>query len=95
MNEQAPGLTVGLVVRDTARDRLGEVVDLGERRVRLRPVDGGREWEADPGRVVVLGRHGSLRVELALVNQRSRAAADVRSRGGEAVWGRAASPWRP
>jgi hypothetical protein len=38
-------LDVGMVVRDTKRDRIGRVMECGPCRVHLRPVCGGREWE--------------------------------------------------
>ncbi|KJY42177.1 hypothetical protein VR41_08920 [Streptomyces sp. NRRL B-1568] len=39
---------IGKVVRDTARDRLGQVMGRVGPRYQLRPVKGGREWEAKP-----------------------------------------------
>jgi hypothetical protein len=40
---------VGTLVRDTATDRVGVYMGRGGPYALLRPVGGGREWEAQPG----------------------------------------------
>lgn len=42
---------VGALARDTYRNRLGEVMETSPTRVFLRPLGGGREWEARPSEV--------------------------------------------
>ncbi|MCM2577321.1 hypothetical protein [Streptomyces meridianus] len=39
---------VGSVARDAARDEVGEVMEVQEGRIFLRPLGGGREWDALP-----------------------------------------------
>lgn len=39
---------VGSVARDAARDEVGEVMEVQEGRIFLRPLGGGREWDAVP-----------------------------------------------
>jgi hypothetical protein len=41
------GPEVGAVVMDTKRGELGRVMEVGTRKVALRPVTGGVEWWAD------------------------------------------------
>ncbi|WP_030779625.1 hypothetical protein [Streptomyces sp. NRRL S-920] len=41
----------GDLVIDTARQRLGRVMDHVGNRLQLRPPGGGREWDADPAYV--------------------------------------------
>ncbi|SFD33507.1 MULTISPECIES: hypothetical protein [Streptomyces] len=71
-SEELPGLERGQLVRDTARDQVGEVMDFVGGRVQLRPLAGGREWDADRERVTVLDARESLRVRVAVENRRSR-----------------------
>ncbi|OEV06193.1 hypothetical protein AN219_35380, partial [Streptomyces nanshensis] len=47
----APLPANGTVVMDEACGRVGEVMDREGGRLQLRPVRGGREWDADPARV--------------------------------------------
>lgn len=42
---------IGTLVVDTARQRIGRVMDCVGRRLQLRPPGGGREWDADPASV--------------------------------------------
>jgi hypothetical protein len=65
---------VGDVVRDIACDRVGTVMDQVGPHVQLRPLAGGREWEADPGQLRPVSRSELLRAHLAEVNARSRRA---------------------
>ncbi|MEU3354991.1 hypothetical protein [Streptomyces sp. NPDC037389] len=41
-------MAVGSLAMDTQRDRVGEVMAATRERVFLRPLGGGREWEATP-----------------------------------------------
>ncbi|SFC48626.1 hypothetical protein [Streptomyces aidingensis] len=65
-------LVPGVLVRDAVLDRVGEVREVRGRRVYLRPPAGGREWEADPEKLTVLGEAEALRVRVAVENRRSR-----------------------
>ncbi|WP_330166879.1 hypothetical protein [Streptomyces sp. HB2AG] len=72
----APGgagrLPVGTLAVDTARDRVGVVMDHVGGRVNLRPLGGGREWDADPGRVRPADRADELRTRVREANAESR-----------------------
>ncbi|MER7840924.1 hypothetical protein ABTY98_34785 [Streptomyces sp. NPDC096040] len=59
----------GTLVIDTARDRLGYVMGREEPYVQLRPVAGGREWDADPAHV----RRATDEERLRAVAERTRA----------------------
>jgi hypothetical protein len=78
MTAPAPGPATpppGTAVRDTARDRVGVVMGHVGTYLQLRPLSGGREWDADPRRVRPLTPPELLRARLAEVNERSRAGA--------------------
>ncbi|RCG25504.1 hypothetical protein DTL70_08920 [Streptomyces diacarni] len=64
--------TVGSAVRDPARDRVGVVMAAEGPRLQLRPLGGGREWDADPDRVRLLTHAELLSARVAEVNARSR-----------------------
>lgn len=72
----APPPAAGAVVVDEACGRVGEVVGevvAGEAvLLRLRPVRGGREWNADPHRVRAATPAERLQATLAAVNAASR-----------------------
>ncbi|WP_313896090.1 hypothetical protein [Streptomyces sp. YIM 98790] len=70
--QQTPDLRVGVVARDTSRDRVGEVMEVGRIWVHLRPLGGGREWQADREDVRVVGDAESLSARVAVANRRSR-----------------------
>ncbi|WP_227025553.1 hypothetical protein [Streptomyces tsukubensis] len=53
-------------------NRVGEYRGLAGPYWALRPVGGGREWEAEPGRVRPAKPIERLRAEVALCNARSR-----------------------
>lgn len=63
---------VGAAVRDTRHGRVGIVMAHDGPYVQLRPLNGGREWDADPGRVQLLSPAELLSARLAEVNERSR-----------------------
>ncbi|MET9390842.1 hypothetical protein ABZY20_10595 [Streptomyces sp. NPDC006624] len=63
---------LGTAVRDTVRDRVGRVVGHQGRCLRVRPLGGGREWDADPRDVRPLSQDELLSALLAEVNARSR-----------------------
>ncbi|MER6076769.1 hypothetical protein [Streptomyces sp. NPDC001833] len=64
--QEAP---VGTLVIDAARDRLGYVMGREGPYVQLRPVAGGREWDADPAHV----RRATDEERLRAVAERTRA----------------------
>lgn len=51
-----PAIPVGTAVRDPARDRIGLVMGHEGPYLQLRPLGGGREWDAVPERVEPIGR---------------------------------------
>jgi hypothetical protein len=59
----------GTLVIDTARDQLGYVMGHEGPYVQLRPVAGGREWDADPAHV----RRATDEERLRAVAERTRA----------------------
>ncbi|MCY0946180.1 hypothetical protein [Streptomyces antarcticus] len=63
---------IGDTVRDTHHNRLGIVTDRLGPRLRLRPLTGGRAWEANPEDTEPLSAPEALRARLAEVNARSR-----------------------
>lgn len=63
---------VGTAVHDGGSGRVGLVTGYQGPYVRLRPLGGGREWDADPARVRPAGRDELLSAQLAEVNARSR-----------------------
>ncbi|MCF4140872.1 hypothetical protein L1856_34595 [Streptomyces sp. Tue 6430] len=72
MTEVPDGLpAVGEAVRDTGCDRVGRVTDHRGPYVRVRPLGGGREWDADPGRLRTLTQDELLSALVAEVNARS------------------------
>ncbi|NGO68637.1 hypothetical protein [Streptomyces boncukensis] len=62
---------IGTPVRDTASGRVGEVMGRHGPYLLLRPLGGGREWDADPARVEVLARDEALSARVAEANARS------------------------
>ncbi|AEN12979.1 MULTISPECIES: hypothetical protein [unclassified Streptomyces] len=63
---------VGAAVVDGGSGRVGIVTGRQGPLVRLRPLGGGREWDANPARVRPAGRDELLSAQLAEVNARSR-----------------------
>ncbi len=59
----------GTLVMDTGRDQLGYVMGREGPYVQLRPVAGGREWDADPAHV----RRATDEERLRAVAERTRA----------------------
>jgi len=64
--------TIGKVVRDAARDLVGRVMGHEGPYIQLRPLAGGREWDAEPGHLRSLTPDELLSALLAEVNARSR-----------------------
>ncbi|MDX3853364.1 hypothetical protein [Streptomyces sp. AK02-01A] len=67
----------GALVIDTQRDRLGYVMGHEGPYVQLRPVAGGREWDADPARI----RTATDEERLRSVRERTRALNSASSSG--------------
>ncbi|MFC5958282.1 hypothetical protein ACFP51_28665 [Streptomyces pratens] len=65
-----PGL--GSAVHDTVRDRVGRVMGHVGPYVQLRPLTGGREWDADPLHLRPLTSSELLSALVAEANARSR-----------------------
>ena len=75
----------GTAVRDTARDRVGVVMGHAGPYLQLRPLSGGREWDADPRRVQPLTQAELLHARLAEANARSRTTPAVGGANGTTV----------
>ncbi|WP_328513680.1 hypothetical protein OHB25_33220 [Streptomyces mirabilis] len=70
-NQQTrPG--VGELAKDSARGRIGVVMGEIGGRVQIRPIRGGREWDAMPGNVVALSAREELSARLAVKNGNSQ-----------------------
>ncbi|MDX3544880.1 hypothetical protein PV729_22820 [Streptomyces europaeiscabiei] len=70
-NQQTrPG--IGELAKDSASGRLGVVMGEIGGRVQMRPVHGGREWDAMPRSVVALSAREELSARLAAKNGNSR-----------------------
>ncbi|MFH9469058.1 hypothetical protein ACH4LT_17535 [Streptomyces clavifer] len=63
---------VGAAVHDSGSGRVGLVMGHQGPYVQLRPLGGGREWDADPTHVRLVSRDELLSAQLAEVNARSR-----------------------
>ncbi|MEV4947487.1 hypothetical protein [Streptomyces sp. NPDC053755] len=64
----------GDLVRDAATGRVGFYLDSVAGRCLIRPVDGGRAWEAEPADVQPATPLRELRARAAEINARSRRA---------------------
>ncbi|MGW0826919.1 hypothetical protein [Streptomyces sp. NPDC002845] len=63
---------LGDAVEDTQRQKVGKVMGFVGPYVQLRPVDGGREWDARPEKLRPATRDQALSAGVAAVNARSR-----------------------
>lgn len=76
MTEDADGghasPSVGDAVHGSARDRVGRVIGHEGAYTRLRPLSGGREWDADPDHLRPLTPTELLSALVAEANARSR-----------------------
>lgn len=82
---RAPGPAapaVGETVHDTVRDRVGVVMAREGPYLQLRPLGGGREWDAEPDRVRALSPAESLSARVADVNTRSRTGLGINGPAG-------------
>lgn len=70
--EALPRVEVGSMARDVRDGRVGDVMDVHPGRVWLRPLGGGREWDARPEEVQPLTPREQLSARLAAANARSR-----------------------
>ncbi|GAA3376841.1 hypothetical protein GCM10020367_50130 [Streptomyces sannanensis] len=71
------GLPAGTIVVDERTDRVGEVMGAEGPYVQLRPLRGGREWDADSARVRIATPAERLSMALAEANAASSAAYDL------------------
>ncbi|MEV1061841.1 hypothetical protein [Streptomyces sp. NPDC050263] len=63
---------VGELAKDSATGRVGVVMGEVGGRVQMRPVRGGREWDALPGNVVAPSAREELSARLAVRNGNSQ-----------------------
>ncbi|WP_424918263.1 hypothetical protein [Streptomyces sp. wa1064] len=63
---------VGTAVRDVGSGRVGLMMGHEGPYLQLRPLGGGREWDADPARLRPLGPAELLSAHVAEANARSR-----------------------
>ncbi|MET8681897.1 hypothetical protein ABZW18_31040 [Streptomyces sp. NPDC004647] len=63
---------VGTLVWDSEEERIGVVIGPAGPRVRLRPMGGGRDWEADPACVRRASAQERLHAKVAQANAESR-----------------------
>ncbi|MFE2838740.1 hypothetical protein ACFXI6_48625 [Streptomyces mirabilis] len=70
-NQQTrPG--IGELAKDSARGRIGVVMGEIGGRVQIRPIRGGKEWDAMPDNVMALSAREELSARLAVKNGNSR-----------------------
>ncbi|MEU9363170.1 hypothetical protein AB0D78_16195 [Streptomyces avermitilis] len=70
-NQQTrPG--IGELAKDSTSGRIGVVVGEIGGRVQIRPIRGGREWDATPDTVVALSAREELSARLAVKNVNSQ-----------------------
>ncbi|MFD8135079.1 hypothetical protein [Streptomyces mirabilis] len=70
-NQQTrPG--IGELAKDSARGRIGVVMGEIGGRVQIRPIRGGKEWDAMPDNVVALSAREELNARLAVKNGNSQ-----------------------
>jgi hypothetical protein len=77
-----PAPPPGTTVRDTIRDRIGVIMGHEGPHLQLRPLSGGREWDAAPDHVQPLTPAELLRARVAETNARSRQELDTARRPG-------------
>lgn len=65
-------LSLGDVVEDTGSKRIGKVMGFEGPYVQLRPIGGGREWDAEPDQLKPATRAQALSAAVATANARSR-----------------------
>ncbi|MFF3334190.1 hypothetical protein ACFYWX_32375 [Streptomyces sp. NPDC002888] len=63
---------IGELAKDIARGRIGVVMGRVGGSVQMRPIRGGREWDAVPDNVVALSAREELSARLAVKNGNSR-----------------------
>ncbi|MET9391946.1 hypothetical protein ABZY20_16285 [Streptomyces sp. NPDC006624] len=63
---------IGELAKDTAKGRIGIVMGELGGRVQIRPIGGGREWDAMPDKVVRPSAREELSARLAIRNGNSR-----------------------
>jgi hypothetical protein len=63
---------LGDTVEDTGRGRFGRVMGFEGPYVQLRPIGGGREWDADPEHIRRTTLSEALRADVKAANARSR-----------------------
>ncbi|MCW5250103.1 hypothetical protein [Streptomyces sp. SHP 1-2] len=70
-SNQQTGPGIGELAKDKASERIGVVMGELGGRVQMRPVRGGREWDAMPGNVVALSAREELSARLDAKNGNS------------------------
>ncbi|MFI9581946.1 hypothetical protein ACIHCQ_08890 [Streptomyces sp. NPDC052236] len=63
---------VGETARDASTGRVGRVMGHEGPRYQLRPLNGGKEWEAEPEHLVPVPLSDALRPAVAEANSRTR-----------------------
>ncbi|MFD5567539.1 hypothetical protein [Streptomyces cadmiisoli] len=71
-SNQQTGPGIGELAKDTARGRIGVVMGEVGGRVQIRPINGGKEWDAMPDDVVPTSGREELSARLAIRNGNSR-----------------------
>ncbi len=72
-SNQQTGPGIGELAKDTTRGRIGVVMGEVGGRVQIRPINGGKEWDAMPDDVVPTSTREELSARLAIRNGNSRA----------------------
>lgn len=64
---------IGELAKDTTRNRIGVVMGEVGGRVQMRPIGGGKEWDAVPDKVKPPSAREELSARLAIKNRNRRA----------------------
>ncbi|WP_209445567.1 hypothetical protein [Streptomyces roseochromogenus] len=68
---------IGTIVKDTDTGKIGRIMGFVGSYVQLRPLGGGREWDAKPEHLELVRPPGTLNAQVAEANARSRRMAAV------------------
>lgn len=63
---------IGETVRDSATGRVGVVIGHAGPRYRLRPLNGGGKWDAEPGNLSPAAQSDALSADVVEANSRTR-----------------------
>ncbi|MFG2923848.1 hypothetical protein ACGFYA_20360 [Streptomyces sp. NPDC048305] len=78
-HDEASGPGIGELARDTAKNKVGVLMGSVGGRYLLRPLNGGCEWEVEPGAMGRLTASEALTERTRIENERSRVAGALKA----------------